>query len=240
MKKLAITLISTLLVASFASSAFAQHGSQPYKPLLKKIGRIKAELNSLTRQLRVMAPQELEDASIRLDNSLDALLGVMLPTMNLVTVTGSIENQSFMYEVVGVQDLAAQCIQQFNRSGVQVDDAAVAVDFGSNQKIHTSGWWKSAGEVCSEIAKKAKLAGLSSEQISPVMASGAIENTSFSFAGNSKGELMRQCTDLVAEKNINQVDDIVVIGNSNFKRLHTSGWWRSANDICTLIVQVVQ
>ena len=68
------------------------------------------------------------------------------PHRGLITVTGSIENKPFMFDVTDAADLAAQCVAANQNRIVNVDEINISVDFGPSRDFTTSGWWKGEGE----------------------------------------------------------------------------------------------
>lgn len=235
-----------LVIGLLATTSFTAHSRGIEQKIENKINRIQAMTDRMQRALYSMNQRELNQTHKKLKQAIQALKGNSGPTRptpptprpphnRLVTVTGSIENQSFMLDVTNSIDFANQCIAQFAHLG-QTDEAKVSVNFGTSQKITTSKWWYSAGEVCANLAAKAVELGLPTNNYE-IATVGAIENKTFSFAGNSLREIMMQCTQFYHDSNLGSTDEVVIFNGTTKVKKTTSGWWYNSNDVCEKIIQ---
>ncbi len=159
------------------------------------------------------------------------------PVEQLVTVTGTIENMSFMIDASNASDLAYKCAKQFEGRMQSADEATVSVSFGMRANLSTSGWWRSSGEVCAVIATKAAQLGLPTTSVSnEITAVGSVENITLALKGFSLKDLHVQCTDTLSRSRSSSVDELTVFNGVNIVKRKTSGWWRSSGEVCNLIV----
>lgn len=240
----------TIALSAIALATFSVSAQDIEFQTQRKFQQLNGIIQKLEASSQTMNRHQLLRLNGKLDEALDALrMGPgpgpgprppRPPRPRLTTVSGSIENTSFVFDASDSMDLAAQCIGQFEGQIGSVDDATVSVNFSEKVTLHTSGWWKSAGEVCTVIAAKATELGLPAKSGFGYTAIGSIEEQTYMFKGHSLKDILVQCTDFYNNQVRKSVDDITIFNGSELVRKHTSGWWSNSNEVCNVIIQEIK
>jgi hypothetical protein len=166
------------------------------------------------------------------------------PQPQLINVRGSIETTDFSFDTRDLQGLFQQCSTFVTSRGMtQVDNIKVTVNFSPIQTLYNSqSYWRGATEICMQIVEVARRSGLQSSYDGRDMVFGTIETSEFSFSGQGKADLFRQCEQFVNSRGLTQVDDIKTVTNLNpLKVLNNSqSYWRGAVEICAQVLRDVR
>ncbi len=162
------------------------------------------------------------------------------PHRGLITVTGSIENKPFMFDVTDAADLAAQCVAANQNRIVNVDEINISVDFGPSRDFTTSGWWRGEGEACAAVADKAIQMGLPQKMTAGFFAVGSVEGKSFMLEGYTLRDVMVQCTEFHRMSGIVNADEMTVFNGHKIVTKKTSGWWSNSGEVCNTLIQAIQ
>ena len=154
------------------------------------------------------------------------------------TVNGSVERTSFLYQVVDKVQFFDKCARQFN--GItQADDMSIAINFNNEQVLrNSSAYWVGTGGVCAKLTQSLKRTSVPSNLTGQITVQGTIEKQLVNIKANSKVEVMKQCSRIVRENNINQADDInIIVDGERVKNLrNSSSHWRGS-EICNELVK---
>ncbi|MAZ49057.1 MAG: hypothetical protein CME65_10865 [Halobacteriovoraceae bacterium] len=252
-------VILTLTSVSFVTQAQV-HGELYFVDYEQQIQNKIIEVSQIMARLERALPNMRSGAQRQTNAKLDEVLSILNsrtsprpipgpapipgprpgPGHGLVTVTGSIENTSFMFDVVDAADLATQCSEATNVGNV--DDISISVNFGPAQRYHnSSSYWRGETEACIQIASKAIDLGVPPKQSHTYWAMGRIESSSFLFEGYSLRDIMVQCTEHYSNARLGNVDDIVVFDGSAINVEHnSSSYWRNSGDVCNIIIQNIR
>jgi hypothetical protein len=243
-RKMRNKFVKLLMAGIFLAMSFGATAQDMETRVERKIGRLKNVIQRIEQNIYSMNREVLQNTERNLKTAIATLRnrggGDGGGTGRRTTVSGSIESTSFVFDVRDAMDLAYQCVSQFKGKLGNSDDATVSVNFSAERKLHTSGWWRSAGEVCGEIAAASVTMGLKPKTGYSFTAIGTIEAKSFAFQGNSLRDVLLQCTDFYNAEVAGNVDDLTVFNGTEFVKNHTSGWWTNANQVCTIIIQQIK
>lgn len=161
------------------------------------------------------------------------------PGGDLVTVSGTIENQDFLVDVADAIDFQTACVNSIaNRVRGSIDEGTISVNFGPKVRVYKSqGYFSSLGTACANLAIKAVELGLPANTQGGISVQGAVEGTNIEFKGFTKKEIMLQCMDKV--KTIRgSIDefDILVDGSRLIRGYKSNGYWGSAGEVCSEIL----
>jgi hypothetical protein len=244
-------LAGLFLVLTFLTQGHGQVGRRRgtadlEAEVLKKIQGLEVVLQKIKGRVFLMNQNQLELNSQKLEDALD----VMTPRRagsggqyeTELTVSGSIENHPFAFQVVDTMDLANKCYAHFTTIRMSfIDNIAVSTDFSTEQRQQkSSGYWQ-LGEACGIIASIALDQGLPAPRAFGFQAIGTIENETFQFSGAGLSDILNQCTSFVQKSNISFMDNFWVFNGAVIgSKRKAQGYWRTSTEVCNLIIQEIK
>jgi len=166
------------------------------------------------------------------------------PPVGRYSIAGVIENSTFNFTVLNLQELYEQCATfvQANRI-TSVDDISISVNYGPTRTVkNNTSYWKGTIQICMQITGIAKSEGVYYNPSHGRSVIGTIENLEFNFRAYDIPSLSDQCTQFVNNSNIKSVDDITMsidFGQTIVLRNNTS-YWKNSFEICQQIIQNIR
>lgn len=161
---------------------------------------------------------------------------------NSIHALGRIESFNFEFESKNIDELSRECLQFTSQQRIaHVDD--IYVSFNANKRIHLhnfDGMWHYPKHICAEFIKIARNIDLTPPTPSEFKEVDAIISyKSFRFSGAHPAEIFNDCIAQLENHRQRETDYIRVrFVDQPWKVLRNNdGWWRGAQQVCTLIDQ---
>tara|TARA_R110000868_G_scaffold117600_17_gene312675 strand:- start:24355 stop:24936 length:582 start_codon:yes stop_codon:yes gene_type:complete len=161
-----------------------------------------------------------------------------------IFATGRIESFDFQLESKSIDELSKDCLQ-FTRDQriAHVDD--IYVSFNGNKRLHlhnSDGMWHYPKHICAEFVKVATIIDLTPPTPSEFKeVEATISYKTFRFSGAHSAEIFNDCISQLENHRQRETDYIRVrFIDQAWKVLRNNdGWWRGAQQVCTLIDQAL-
>lgn len=163
---------------------------------------------------------------------------------NAIHAVGRFEKFNFEFRAKNPLELSRDCITFASSQRIaHIDD--IYVSFNGHKRIHLhnhDGMWHYPRHFCSELEKVANTIDLTPPAPNEFqLISALIGVKDFQFSGSHEAELFNDCIEQVESSYSRETDYLRFrLGDGNWKILRNSnGWWRGAQQICTLIDQTL-
>lgn len=163
---------------------------------------------------------------------------------NDIHVIGKFEKFNFEFRVKNINELKTECINFTSAQRIaHIDD--IYVSFNSHKRLHLhnqDGMWHYPKHICAELEKIAQSIDLTPPAPNEYRELElALRFHRYTFTGSNEAEIFNDCIEQLEEQNFKETDYIrfrLSAGTWSEMRNH-HGWWRSAQQLCTIIDQAV-